>query len=212
VAGETTWGLEAVALSAGSCIEWLRDDLGIISSAEESEMVAQSVAGSDGVTFVPAFMGLGTPIWDFGARGLLQGLSRGSGRGQIVRAVLEGIAQRSRDLVDAAEQDSGQSITTVRVDGGMSANNFFLGVLADALERPIEISPVLEATTLGAGYAAQLGSGNIENIESVEQFWTPRAQLEPTMDPLFRTFARDAYLAARERAERTIPDLSAIDF
>ena len=212
LASSPTWGLEAIALSAGSCIEWLRDDLGMIASAEESEAVAASVESADGVCFVPALLGLGTPIWDFGARGLLSGLTRGSGRGQIARAVLEGIAQRARDLVDAAEQDSGLSIKRVRVDGGMTSNTLFLSLLADALERPLEVSPVLEATVLGAGYAAGLGIGMFTDLDHIARLWRPRVTLEPTMDPFFRGLAREAYLEARRRSERTIPGLSAIDF
>ncbi len=210
--GSPTWGLEAVALSAGSCIEWLRDDLGIIDSVADSQSVAASVDSAEGVCFVPALLGLGTPVWDFGARGLLSGLTRGSGRGQITRAVLEGIAQRARDLVDAAEQDGGVTIDRVRVDGGMTANDLFLGMLADALERPLEVSPVLEATVLGAGYAAGLGSGMFGDFDHLADLWRPRMTLDPTMDPFFRGLAREAYLEARKRSERTIAGLSDIDF
>ncbi len=210
--GQATWGLEAIALSAGSCVEWLRDDLGIIESAEHSEAVAASVASAEGVTFVPALLGLGTPVWDFGARGLLMGLTRGSNRAHITRAVLEGIAQRARDLVDAAELDGGLAIERVRVDGGMSANDLFLDMLADALERPIEVAPVLEATVLGAGYAAGLGTGIFRDLDHIASLWSPRLTKEATMDPFFRGLAREAYLEARGRSERSIPGLSDIDF
>jgi hypothetical protein len=107
VDGQTTWGTEAVMLSAGTCIEWLRDDLGIIATSKESETVAAQCATAGDVWFVPALLGLGTPVWDFGARGTLVGLTRGSGRPEIVRAVLEGVAHRGADLVEASEQDSG---------------------------------------------------------------------------------------------------------
>ena len=126
--------------------------------------------------------------------------------------MLEGIAQRARDLVDAAEQDSGLSIKRVRVDGGMTSNTLFLSLLADALERPLEVSPVLEATVLGAGYAAGLGIGMFTDLDHIARLWRPRVTLEPTMDPFFRGLAREAYLEARRRSERTIPGLSAIDF
>ena len=109
--------------------------------------------------YVPALLGLGTPHWDYGARGTLLGLTRGSERPQIVRAVLEGVAQRGADLVDAAEADTGLTIPSLRVDGGMSDNPTFVQALADATQRPVEVSPVREATTLGAAFLAGLAIG-----------------------------------------------------
>ena len=110
VDGTDTWGLEAIMLAAGTNVEWLRDDLGIIASSDESHEVAQQCADSGGVVFVPALLGLGTPQWDFGARGTVLGLTRGSGRPELVRAVLEGVAQSGADLVEAAETDAGRTI------------------------------------------------------------------------------------------------------
>jgi glycerol kinase len=210
--GETTWGLEAMMLSAGSCVEWLRDDLGIIESAAASAEVAASCTSSDGVVFVPALLGLATPTWDFGARGLLLGLTRGSGRGQLTRAVLEGVAQRGRDLVEAAEADAGQSIGPVRIDGGMSDNEVFVQALADALDRPGEISPVLEATTLGAGMLAGLSCGWWRDEDELAEAYRPRAVIEPVADDESRHTARARFLEARARAEETIPELSGISF
>jgi glycerol kinase len=158
--GEITWGVEGVMLSAGSCIEWLRDDLGLITTAAESEAVAAAVATTGDVWFVPALLGLGTPAWDFGARGALVGLTRGTGRAEVVRSVLEGVAHRGADLVEAAEEDAGRAITSLRVDGGMTANSVFVQALADATQRPVEVSPELEATTLGAAYLAGLATGS----------------------------------------------------
>ncbi len=109
--------------------------------------------------FVPALLGLGTPVWDFGARGTFVGITRGTGRPEMVRAVLEGVAQRGADLLEAAEADTAMTIATLRVDGGMSANPTFVGALADAVGRPVEISPVTEATTLGAAYLAGIALG-----------------------------------------------------
>ena len=140
--GVTTWGVEAVMLSAGTNVEWLRDDLGLIATAAESHDVASRCETSDGVVYVPALLGLGTPRWDYGARGTLLGLTRGSERPQIVRAVLEGVAQRGADLVEAAEQDTGLAIPSLRVDGGMTDNPTFVQALADATQRPVEVSPV----------------------------------------------------------------------
>jgi glycerol kinase len=210
--GAPTWGLEAIMLSAGSCVEWLRDDLGLIGSAEESAEMASRCDQTDGVVFVPALLGLGTPTWDFGARGLLLGITRGTGRSQITRAVLEGVAQRGRDLVDAAETDAGVTLETVRIDGGMSTNGVFVEALANAIGRPVEISPIVEATTLGAGYLAGISSGLWETPEHLNTVWSPRATIEPTLDEVARQRARDLFLEARSRAERTIPDLSAVSF
>ncbi len=210
--GTTTWGLEAIMLSAGSCVEWLRDDMGFFDDAADSADVALRCESSDGVVFVPALLGLATPTWDFGARGLLLGLTRGSGRAEITRAVLEGVAQRGRDLVEAAEQDAGRSIDSLRVDGGMSANDVFLQALADAVDRPIEISPVLEATTLGAGALAGMAVGLWDDEQDLASTWQPRAIFEPHEDSSVRVAARERFLEARRRSERTLPDLSGISF
>ena len=179
VGGRTTWGTEAVMLSAGSCVEWLRDDLAILATSHESEVVAARCTTSGDVWFVPALLGLGTPVWDFGARGALVGLTRGSGRPEIVRAVLEGVAHRGADLVDASEKDSGYPIESLRVDGGMSDNAVFVGALADVIGRPVEVSPVLEATTLGAGLLAGLAVGTYASTEELAGTFSPRRTVEP---------------------------------
>ncbi|NNE12892.1 MAG: glycerol kinase, partial [Ilumatobacter sp.] len=125
-AGEAHWGVEAIMLSAGTNVEWLGDDLGLIDRPSDSHAVAQQVASSDGVVYVPALLGLGTPPWDYGARGTMLGLTRGSERAHVVRAVLEGVAHRGTDLVEAAEAETGVTIPTLRIDGGMSTNPTFV--------------------------------------------------------------------------------------
>lgn len=205
--GERRWGLEAVMLAAGTNVQWLRDDLGIIDDAADSHTVASRCTDSEGLAYVPALLGLGTPTWDYGARGALLGITRGSGRPQIVRAVLEGIAQRSADLVEAAEADSGLSIARLRVDGGMSANPTFLQALADATGRTIEVSPELEATTLGAAYAAGLAVGGWANDDEVASSWVPAQIIDPV-----GSFDRERWADTLRRAERWFPDLSAISF
>jgi glycerol kinase len=212
VGGQATWGTEAVMLSAGTCIEWLRDDLGIITTSKESETVAAQCATSGDVWFVPALLGLGTPVWDFGARGTLVGLTRGSGRPEIVRAVLEGVAHRGADLVEASESDSGFPIAALRTDGGMSDNGVFVQALADAIGRPVEISPVQEATTLGAGLLAGLAVGTYATTSELAETFTPRRTVEPQRNESDRVAARDRWLAARHKAEGTIPELSGISF
>lgn len=206
-AGADTWGLEAIMLSAGTNVEWLRDDLGILTNAADSHEVAQSCADSGGVVYVPALLGLGTPQWDYGARGTLLGLTRGSGRAEIVRAVLEGVAQRGADLVEAAEQDAQAGIEVLRVDGGMSRNPTFVQALADASGKVVEVSPVVEATTLGAGFLAGVAVGARPGLATLADTWRPSVRYEPGT-PL----DRDRWREALARAERWIPDLSAVDF
>lgn len=206
-AGVTAWGVEAIMLSAGTNVEWLRDDLGIIGSAAESHDVASRCDTTDGVVYVPALLGLGTPRWDYGARGTLLGLTRGSERPQIVRAVLEGVAQRGMDLVEAAEADAGLTIPTLRVDGGMSDNPTFLQALADATERPVEVSPVREATTLGAAFLAGLAVGTWGSWDDIAATWSPRQVVEPT-----GSFDRDRWRTAISRAAEWFPELSSLHF
>ena len=189
-AGRTTWGVEAVMLSAGTCVEWLRDDLGIIEDAAESDKVAGACSDTGDVWFVPALLGLGTPVWDFGARGTFVGITRGTGRPEMVRAVLEGIAQRGADLVEAAEADTGLEIDALRVDGGMSANGVFVQALADAAGRPIEVAPVVEATTLGAAYLAGMALGVYAGEKEVADLWSPRVVVEPAKSESRRAFCQ----------------------
>jgi glycerol kinase len=205
--GADTWGIEAVMLSAGSCVEWLRDDMGLVATAAESDEVAASVPHTGDVWFVPALLGLGTPAWDFGARGTLLGLTRGTTRAHVVRAVLEGVAHRGADLVEAAETDGGVRIESVRVDGGMSANATFVQALADACGRPIELSPVLEATTLGAAYLAGMAVGVWKGEDDIAAAWSPARVVEPE-----RPVDRARWREAVERAKATDPDLSALEF
>ncbi len=205
--GVPTWGLEGIMLSAGTAVEWLRDDLGILDTAEQSHAVAQTCDDAGGVVFVPALLGLGTPDWDYGARGALLGLTRGSSRPQVVRAVLEGVAHRGADLVEAAETDSGATIPSLRVDGGMSVNPTFVQALADASGKPVEVSPVTEATTLGAAFLAGLAVGTWSGWDDVAATWSPAAAVEPR-----RRLDRERWLEARRRATGWDPDLSALEF
>ncbi|MGD0380006.1 MAG: FGGY family carbohydrate kinase [Acidimicrobiales bacterium] len=211
-AGAKTWGVEAVMLSAGMCVEWLRDDLGIIDSAADSHRVAAACEDTGDVWFVPALLGLGTPVWDFGARGTFVGITRGTGRPEMVRAVLEGVAHRGADLLEAAEADTAMTIETLRVDGGMSANPTFVGALADAVGRPVEISPVTEATTLGAAYLAGIALGMWADEAAVAGAWRPSAVVEPRGTENQRSSRRSRWLDARERSLATVPELSALEF
>ncbi len=206
--GRVTWGVEALMLTAGSAVEWLVKDLGVLSDAAESDSVAASCDDSDGVVVVPAFLGQATPQWDFGARGAVFGLSRGSGVAHLVRAVLEGVAHGGADLLEAAEADSAMTIGSLRVDGGMSANRVFLQALADACGRPVEVSPELEATTVGAAYLAGLVDGTWDSLEDIAKAWRPKEIVVPSgRDP-----QRDRWRRAVERALGWHPELSAIQF
>jgi len=205
--GMATWGVEAVMLAAGTNVEWLRDDLGILDSAEQSHEVAAACETSEGVVYVPALLGLGTPRWDYGARGTLLGVTRGTGRPQLVRAVLEGVAQRAADLVEATEADTGLSFAHLRIDGGMSGNPTFVQAVADATGRPVQVSPEREATTLGAGFLAGLAVGTWSGWDEVAATWRPAAVVEPG-----RQLDRAQWKDAIDRAAGWEPDLSAINF
>jgi glycerol kinase len=193
-------------LAAGMNVDWLREDLGLIATSEESHEVAASVASADGVVFVPALLGLGTPQWDYGARGTLLGVTRGTTRAHVVRAVLEGVAHRGADLVAAAEADAGSTIEQLRVDGGMSTNPTFTQALADATGRVVEVSPVVEATTVGAAFLAGLATGVWDDMGDADRAWNPARVVEPTGSLDRATWAR-----AVERASGWIPELSALD-
>jgi glycerol kinase len=204
--GDDVWGIEAAMLAAGTNVEWLRDDLGIITTAEESDAVAAACADTGDVWYVPALLGLGTPHFDYGARGTFVGLTRGTGRPEIVRAVLEGIAHRGADLVEAAEADAARRIDTLHVDGGMTANRTFVQALADATQRVVELAPVREATTLGGAFAAGLALGIWSGDDDVAAAWRPARQVAPR-----RVLDRERWHTAVERAAGWIPELSSID-
>lgn len=205
-----TWGVEGIMLSAGSNVEWLRDDLELIDDAAESADVARSVESTDGVVFVPALLGLGTPQWDYGARGTLLGVTRGTGRAHVVRAVLDGVAHRGADLVEAAEADAGLAVGTLRIDGGMSRNDVFVQCLADASGRPVEVCPVPEATTLGAAFMAGLAIGVWSEMDDADRLWQPAAVVEPSAGH-DRAAARHTWSRALERAANWHPELSALE-
>jgi glycerol kinase len=207
LAGALSWGVEAIMLSAGSNVDWLVEDLGVLDSPAASHDVAAACDDAGGVVFVPALLGLGTPHWDYGARGTLLGATRGTGRAELVRAVLEGVAHRGADLVEAAEADAGVRIEALRVDGGMSANPTFAQALADAAQRPVERSPLLEATTLGAAFLAGIGVGTLGGLDELDALWVPRDVVEPGAPT-----DRDRWREAVDRARGWHGELSALEF
>jgi len=180
IAGEVTYGLEGSVFVAGSAMQWLRDELRIIDSAAQSETIATATGIVDDVHVVPAFAGLGAPHWDAQARGAILGLSRGSGREEIVTATLQAVAFQTRDLVVAMSED-GIVPSTIRVDGGMVANDWFLQFLADILDVSVERPVNVESTVLGAAYLAGLQSGVIESTDQIAGLWQRNALFEPDM-------------------------------
>ena len=211
-AGVTTWGAEGIAITAGTAVEWIRDGLGLVPDSAASEALAASVTDTGGVVFVPALFGLGAPRWDYGARGGFFGMTRGTGRAEMVRAVLEGVAQRGADLLEAAEADTGLAIAELRLDGGMSANGVVVQALADFTGRPVAVSPVTEATTLGAAYLAGLAVGVWADEAETAKLFRPRMVAEPKMSADARSAARARFAAAVEGCTGWVPELSAISF
>lgn len=181
VSGDGQFAVEGSIFIAGAAVQWLRDQLGLIAAAPETEQLARSVEDTGGVYFVPAFVGLGTPYWDSAARGLITGLTLGSGKAQIVRAALEGIAFQVRELVEAMEADSGERLRELRVDGGAASNSFLMQFQADILGRPIVRPRDTETTALGAAYLAGLSTGFFRGPEEIEGFWRAERTFEPAM-------------------------------
>ena len=211
-AGVTTWGAEGIAITAGTAVEWIRDGLGLVPDSAASETVAASVSDTGGVVFVPALFGLGAPRWDYGARGGFFGMTRGTGRAEMVRAVLEGVAQRGADLLEAAEADTGLTIAELRLDGGMSANGVVVQALADFTGRKVAVSPVTEATTLGAAYRAGLAVGVWADEAETAALFRPKRVAEPALSDADRASARSRFAAAVDGCTGWVPELSAISF
>lgn len=194
------YAVEGSVFVSGAAIQWLRDALGLIPAASATEALARSVPDSGGVIFVPALAGLGAPFWDPQARGLLIGLSRGTTRAHIVRAALEAIALRTRDVLEAMLSEAGLALDRLRVDGGAAANDFLLQYQADLLGIPVERPHILETTALGAAYLAGLGAG-VWPDQAALQAAREHEVFEPTWSAAQRTAAYTRWLQAVERAK-----------
>jgi glycerol kinase len=179
--GTPQFAIEGSIFVAGAAVQWLRDKLGIIKTAAESEAVAQSVPDCGGVYVVPAFVGLGAPYWDANARAGINGITLGTTSAHIVRATLEAIAYQTRELIDAMQTDSGARLAELRVDGGASCNNFLMQFQADILGTRIVRPADVETTALGAAYLAGLATGVWKNTEELESFWVRDKVFEPQM-------------------------------
>lgn len=179
-AGTLSYALEGSIFVTGAALQWLRDGLGIISSAAEAGPLASSVADSGGVFLVPAFVGLGAPYWDPYARGTIIGLTRGSGRTQLVRAAVESMAYQTRDVVEAMERDTGRRLTELRVDGGAAVMDVLCQFQADLLGIPVRRPRQTETTALGAAFLAGLGAGLWSDAD-LAQLWKLDREFEPRM-------------------------------
>jgi len=177
----TTYAVEGSCFIAGAVVQWLRDGLGFFASSAEVEALAAGVEDSAGVVLVPALTGLGAPHWRPEARGLLTGLTRGTTRGHIARAALEGIALQIYDLLDAMRSDTGEALTLLRVDGGAAANDLLMQFQADILGVPIHRPTILETTAMGSAYLAALAVGVYSSLDEVQKGWALDREYEPAM-------------------------------
>ena len=193
--GVAAYALEASIFVTGAAVQWLRDGLGIIDEAGESEALAASLDGNDGVYFVPALTGLGSPHWDPYARGTVVGLTRGSGRAHLARAALEAIAYQTVDAVRAEEAAGGEALTELKADGGAVANRWLMQFQADVLGAPVVVPEIAETTALGAAYLAGIATGRWSAAQ-VAEMWREAARYEPRMEAA----EREALLADWHRA------------
>ena len=179
--GKVQYALEGSVFVGGAVVQWLRDELHLITESSDSEYFACKVKDNGGVYVVPAFTGLGAPYWDMYARGSIMGLTRGTGRNHIIRAALESIAYQTNDVLHAMEEDTGIRLRELRVDGGASANNFLMQFQADIMDRTIRRPMIRETTALGAAYLAGLATGVWKDEEEIRAQWTLDHLYEPEM-------------------------------
>ncbi|MDQ2583837.1 glycerol kinase GlpK [Saccharothrix yanglingensis] len=196
-----SYALEGAIAVTGALVQWFRDKMGLIGSAPEIETLARSVEDNGGAYFVPAFSGLFAPHWRSDARGVIAGLTAYTGKGHIARAVLEATAWQTREVVDAMNADSGVELTTLKVDGGMTANNLLMGFLSDVLDVPVVRPIVAETTCLGAAYAAGLAVGYWSDTDTLREKWHKAAEWLPTMDARTRD---KGYRKWKKAVERTV--------
>jgi len=198
--GQPQYALEGSIFIGGAVIQWLRDELGIINSAAETEAIAKSVADSNGVYLIPAFVGLGAPYWDAYARGTISGLTRGAGKAHIVRAALESMAYQTLDIMEAMAADAHTPIDALQVDGGASANNFLMQFQADILGVKTVRPVVTETTALGAAYLAGLAVGYWQNTDDIVTNCTARQEFVPQMETDIRVRLVTGWKRAVSRA------------
>ena len=198
--GRVDYALEGSIFVTGSAVQWLRDGLGLIESAAESEALAASVPDTGGCYLVPAFTGLGAPYWDERARGALVGITRGTSRAHVARATLEAIAYQTRDVVECVRADSGIALDALRVDGGAAANDFLMQLQADVLGTPVERPAQLEVTAFGAAALAGLAVGFWEGVDALPTGGKELTVFEPQLEPERREALYAGWKRAVERA------------
>jgi glycerol kinase len=196
--GKTTYALEGSAFNAGSAIQWLRDECHIIAAAHECDTQAESLSSNDGVFFVPAFTGLGAPYWDVDARGSFFGLTRGTGKAHMCRAVLEAIAYEVGDLVDTMALESRTAMAELRVDGGASVSDFMMQFQADLLSIPVIRPTMVETTAAGAAFLAGLATGVWGSTQELSTLQKTDRRFTPDMSPEARMYLRDRWHTAVE--------------
>jgi glycerol kinase len=197
----TQYALEGSIFVAGAVVQWLRDGLRMIRASEDVEYLANKVDRTDGVYFVPAFVGLGAPHWDQYARGTIVGITRGTTEAHIARAALESIALQSVDVIRAQEADSNIELKELRADGGATENDLLMQMQADLLGVPVVRPQLSETTALGAAYLAGLAVGYFDSIESISKQWQVDARFEPQMDSDEVSRKRRQWNRALERAK-----------
>ncbi len=195
------YALEGAIFITGAAVQWLRDGLGIIKNAAQTENLARSLDSNDGVYFVPALVGLGAPHWDPYARGTVVGLTRGSTRAHFARAVLESMCYQTRDVVEAMQRDSGIALRELRCDGGASANGFLMQFQADILGVPVEVPKIAETTALGAAYLAGLATGYWADRDELDAKWKLARRYEPGISDAERSALYERWLEAVERSK-----------
>ncbi len=176
------YALEGAIFVTGSAVQWLRDGLGMIAHAAETRELARAVPENEGVYFVPALVGLGAPHWDPYARGLLIGITRGTGRGHIARAVLESMAYQTRDVIEAMQRDSGIVLKELRCDGGAAVNSVLMQFQSDILGVKVEVPSIVETTALGAAYLAGLAVGFWGSRAEIADKWALDVRYRPRFD------------------------------
>ena len=199
LAGAATYALEGSVFVGGAAVQWLRDGLGVIETAAETEALAAGIDDTGGVYVVPAFTGLGAPYWDPDARGALLGLTRDTGVPQIARATLESVSYQTRDLMSAMASDAGSTPITLRVDGGLVANDWAMQFLSDILSLPVERPMVRETTALGAAYLAGLEAGVFRGLEELAELWQRERLFTPSMSEARRQALYAGWQAAVRR-------------
>jgi glycerol kinase len=196
LAGDVSYAMEGSIFISGAAVQWLRDGLGLIAEAAESEILARSVPNSGGIYFVPAFVGLGAPYWDMYARGTIIGLTQGTTRAHLARATLEAIAYQARDIIEVMNIEAKLQIPLLRVDGGGTTNSFLMQFQADILGVPIQLAAVADTTALGIAFLAGLAVGMWRDTNEIVRRW----RVAETYQPNISTDQQEVLYAGWKRA------------